>query len=100
MTNVAPTERTKPVKTSARKQGGAGLVRAQMLADHPTMSRANVRYFEERGLFARNGGAGYDLDQCRDKYIAHLRSEFRQNSIASRVGTTARSMSCRLGGKT
>jgi len=46
------------------------------------MSRANVRYFEERGLFTCNSGAGYDLDQCRDKYIAHLRSEFRKNPRA------------------
>jgi hypothetical protein len=82
MTDIAPTERTKSAKRSARKQSGARLVRAQVLADHLTMSRANVRYFEERGLFTCNSGAGYDLDQCRDKYIAHLRSEFRKNPRA------------------
>lgn len=76
-----PTERAKP----AKKQHGIRLVGTQTVAAHLTMSRANVRYFTERGLFehkSANGAAGYDLDQCRDKYIAHLRREFRKNPRA------------------
>jgi hypothetical protein len=45
------------------------------------MSKANVRYMEERGILVRTG-SGRDLDKCRAAYIAHLRSEYRKSPRA------------------
>ena len=75
---VSPTERAMSLEKAAREQNRDRLVGAQTPAAHLTMSRATVRYFTERGFFVRksaDGGAGFNIDECRDKYIAHLRTD-------------------------
>lgn len=49
MTNVAPTERTKPVKTSARKQSGADL----MFTHHCGAPSYAIRLLTHLGLLDR-----------------------------------------------
>ena len=80
MSNVAPTERSKRVKTSARTPSGR-LGTNSELAAHLSMSKSNVRYMEECGVLTRTG-SGWDLDKCRAAYIHHLREGYRQSPRA------------------
>jgi hypothetical protein len=85
-------KRSRSPAMAQRKQNGACLVGAQTVAAHLTMSRANVRYFTERGLFVHrgaNGAPGYDLDQCRGRYLEHLREEYRRSPRAEADGELA-----------
>jgi hypothetical protein len=80
MTNVAPTERTKPVKTSARTQSGRLATNSERCVS-----------LDEQSQRALHGGKGHPcphrarartLDKCRAAYIAHLRSEYRKSPRA------------------
>lgn len=53
-------------------------VSASALAQHLDCSRAYIGKLESEGVFQRQGGDGYPLDQCRVAYLRYLRRERRQ----------------------
>jgi len=62
-----------------RKADGPALVSAQKLAEHLGCVRSYVRKLVEAGVVEQRADGRYDRDQCRERYIAHLRAERRQS---------------------
>jgi hypothetical protein len=82
MTNIAPTVRPKTTKHDSQRPDGRRLVNNAELAQHLVMTPQAVRYLEDKGVLTRTG-TSWDLDECREKYITHLRSEYRKSPRAA-----------------
>jgi hypothetical protein len=54
-------------------------VSASALAEHLACVRSYVAKLVEQGVIERRGDGKFDQDQCRTKYLAHLREERRRS---------------------
>ena len=76
------TDVTTATPDQTKRRNGAArdpvMVSSYALATHLGMTRQNVARLTAEGIIARSGD-GYDLDHCRLRYIAHLRSEHRRS---------------------
>lgn len=58
-----------------RKPDGPTLVSSAALGKHFDCAPAYIRKLVEQGVIEKKSDGRYDLDQCRSKYLAHLRAE-------------------------
>ena len=70
-----------PKRASEERRNG--LVSASTLARHLSCTRQYVSKLTAAGVIERRHGYGYDQDQCRLRYLAHLRSENRRSPRAA-----------------
>ena len=71
-----------PGVMSEPKRRRNGLVSASALAVHLACTRQYIAKLTAEGVIERRG-EGYDQDQCRLRYLAHLRSENRRSPRAA-----------------
>jgi len=69
-----------PEQSSEERRNG--LVSASTLAAHLACTRQYISRLTADGVIERRGD-GYDQDQCRLRYLAHLRSENRRSPRAA-----------------
>jgi hypothetical protein len=77
-------QKTASKKVPAVAKGATAVACGQ----HLTLSRQRISQMTDEGNLSRNADGSFDLDACRDAYIAWLRSEDRKgakSAAASRV---------------
>ncbi len=83
MTEVVTTTHDRP---KPKRQAMARRVlywSAQPLAVHLGCARSYIEQLVEQGVIERRADGAFDQDQCRSKYIAHLRAEHRRSPRAA-----------------
>ena len=82
MTELATHDRAPPKPKRGSGAARPVLVSASALATHLSCVRSYVKKLVDQGVIERRDNGTFDQDQCRSKYIAHLRAE-RQRSPRS-----------------
>ena len=75
-------QRTVSRKSAVGARKGAT---AAACGQHLTLSRQRVSQMADEGTLPRNGDGSFDLDACRNEYIAFLRSEDRRGAKSAAV---------------
>jgi hypothetical protein len=81
-------ETMKKAKTTANRPQGAAphgpvLVSGAQLATHFGVVRTRIDQLALQGIFSRRPDGNYDQDECRLKYLGHLRAENRKSPVAA-----------------
>ena len=81
MTELVTTHDDRPKRSNGAKRNGAArvLVSACALAAHLSCVRSYIAKLVEQGVIERRADGRFDQDQCRAKYIAHLRAERKRS---------------------
>ena len=79
MTDISIDRPAKPKKPARKPHDGATLVSGYKLAAHLGLVRQNVDALTSQGVLTRRPDGLFDQDQCRLRYIAHLRAEHRRS---------------------
>ena len=85
MTVVLTTYDDRPKRSNGAKRNGAArvLVSASALAAHLSCVRSYITELVDQGAIERRADGRFDQDQCRSKYIAHLRAEHLRGDFPS-----------------
>jgi hypothetical protein len=78
---VLTTHNDRPERSNGAKRNGAArvLVTAGALAAHLSCVRSYIAKLVDQGILERRSDGRFDQDQCRAKYIAHLKEERKRS---------------------
>ena len=78
---VLTTHNDRPERSDGAKRNGAArvLVIAGALAAHLSCVRSYIAKLVDQGILERRSDGRFDQDQCRAKYIAHLKEERKRS---------------------
>ena len=83
MTATVGIDRPSKAAVSRPRSRKPATVSASALALHLDCSRTYIAKLVDQGVIERRADGAFDQDQCRSKYIAHLRAEHRRSPRAA-----------------
>jgi hypothetical protein len=98
---VLTTHNDRPERSNGAKRNGAArvLVTAGALAAHLSCVSSYIAKLVDQGILERRSDGRFDQDQCRAKYIAHLKEERKRSRrlAADAEFTSAKAELIRIG---